>query len=122
MENATKLINEISGANIITCLDVLKRYQEIPLEGQSCDLPFFKFTVCNTATTFQKSIDNTTLCNNKYCKAYLDDIIFPCVWNTHLKHLDAVLSKLTEIKFTVNVQKCVFAKSNYIFRSSYRRR
>ncbi|GBM41785.1 hypothetical protein AVEN_92005-1 [Araneus ventricosus] len=58
----------------------------------------------------------------EFCKAYLDDIaIFSCDWDTHRKHLDAVLSKLTELKFTVNVKKCVFAKTQIKW-SFYRRR
>ncbi|GBM14627.1 Retrovirus-related Pol polyprotein from transposon opus [Araneus ventricosus] len=47
----------------------------------------------------------------EFCKAYFDIAIFSCDWDTHLKHLDVVLSKLTELKFTVNVKKYVFAKT-----------
>lgn len=42
MENETEFINEIGGANIITCLSVLKGYWEIHLEEQICDLTSVK--------------------------------------------------------------------------------
>ena len=46
------------------------------------------------------------------CKTYLDAIaLFSCGSDTHLKHLDFILSKLIDLKFTVNVKKkCSFAK------------
>ena len=124
MENISELINRIGSANIITCLDVLKGYWEIPLEEQSRDFTSFKthrsqyrwkvmpFGLRNAAATFQKVMNEALNQHRDYCKAYLDDIaVFSCDWNTHLKHLDSVLSKLTDLKFTVNVKKCVFAKS-----------
>lgn len=47
-----------------------------------------------------------------YCKAYLGDFaILSCYWNTQLKHLGAVLFELTELNFTMNIKKCIFAKS-----------
>ncbi|GBL76524.1 Transposon Ty3-I Gag-Pol polyprotein [Araneus ventricosus] len=42
MENLTDLINQIGHANIITCLDVLKGYWEIPSEEDSRDFTSFK--------------------------------------------------------------------------------
>ncbi|GBM10122.1 Retrovirus-related Pol polyprotein from transposon opus [Araneus ventricosus] len=124
MENITELINQIEHANVITCLDVLKGYWEIPLEEESRDFTSFKthraqyrwkvmtFGLRNAAASFQKVMNSALSEYREFCKAYLDDIaIFSCDWDTHLKHLDVVLSKLTELKFTVNVKKCVFAKT-----------
>jgi hypothetical protein len=124
MENMTDLINQIGSASIITCLDVLKGYWEIPLEEQSRDLTSFKthrsqyrwkvmpFGLRNAAATFQRVMNDALKDHREYCKAYLDDIaIFSDDWNSHLKHLDAVLAKLSDLNFTVNVSKCVFARS-----------
>ncbi|GBN31917.1 Transposon Ty3-G Gag-Pol polyprotein [Araneus ventricosus] len=124
MENITDLINQIGHANVITCLDVLKGYWEIPLEEESRDFTSFKthraqyrwkvmpFGLRNAAASFQKVMNSALSEYREFCKAYLDDIaIISCDWYTHLKHLDVVLSKLTELKFTVNVKKCVFAKT-----------
>ncbi|GBN49957.1 Transposon Ty3-I Gag-Pol polyprotein [Araneus ventricosus] len=124
MENITDLINQIGHANVITCPDVLKGYWEIPLEEESRDFTSFKthraqyrwkvmpFGLRNTAASYQKVMNSALSEYREFCKAYLDDIaIFSCDWETHLKHLDVVLSKLTELKFTVNVKKCVFAKT-----------
>ncbi|GBO22082.1 Retrovirus-related Pol polyprotein from transposon opus [Araneus ventricosus] len=70
------------------------------------------FGLRNAAASFQKVMNSALSEYREFCKAYLDDIaIFSCDWDTHLKHLDVVLSKLTELKFTVNVKKCIFAKT-----------
>ncbi|GBN03453.1 Retrovirus-related Pol polyprotein from transposon opus [Araneus ventricosus] len=124
MENITDLINQVGHANVITCLDVLKGYWEIPLEEESRDFTSFKthrdqyrwkvmpFGLRNAAASFQKVMNSALSEYREFCKAYLDDIaIFSCDWDTHLKLLNVVLSKLTELKFTVNVKKCVFAKT-----------
>ncbi|GBO32219.1 Transposon Ty3-I Gag-Pol polyprotein [Araneus ventricosus] len=124
MENVTDLINQIGHANIITCMDVLKGCWEIPLDEESRDFTSFKthraqyrwkvmpFGLRNAAASFQKVMNSALSEYREFYKAYFDDIaIFSCDWDTHLKHLDAVLSKLTELKFTVIVRKCVFAKT-----------
>ncbi|GBM81534.1 Retrovirus-related Pol polyprotein from transposon opus [Araneus ventricosus] len=70
------------------------------------------FGLRNTSASFQKVMNSALSEYREFCKAYLDDIsIFFCEWDTHLKHLDAVFSKLTELKFHVNVKKYVFAKT-----------
>ena len=70
------------------------------------------FGLCNVAATFQKVMNEALNQHLDYCKAYLDDIVvFSCDWDTHPKYIESVLSKLNDLKFTVNVKKCVFAKS-----------
>jgi len=76
MENITDLINSIGGANVITSLDILKGYWEIPLEEKSRDLTSFKthraqyrwkvmpFGLKNAAATFQR-VMNTALSDHK---------------------------------------------------------
>ncbi|GBL97285.1 Retrovirus-related Pol polyprotein from transposon opus [Araneus ventricosus] len=123
MENITDLINQIGHAHIITCLDALKGYWEIPLEEESHYFISFKmlraqyrwkimpFGLCNAAASFQKVMNSALSEYPEFCKAFDDIAIFSCEWDMHLKHLDVVLPKLTELKFTVNVMKCVFAKT-----------
>ncbi|GBM19975.1 Retrovirus-related Pol polyprotein from transposon opus [Araneus ventricosus] len=46
-----------------------------------------------------------------FSRAYIDDIaIFSNNMSDHLLHLDTILSKLEELQFIVNLQKCSFAR------------
>ncbi|GFV49617.1 hypothetical protein TNCV_1484731 [Trichonephila clavipes] len=104
MEDAVELINSIGRANIITTLDLLKGYWAIPMAEDSKSLTSFKthrqqyrFKVMSfenfhvpTSTTLQSSPKN---------------------WEEHLLHLDTILTKLSELNFTVNLKKCAFGKA-----------
>ncbi|GFT70891.1 retrovirus-related Pol polyprotein from transposon opus [Trichonephila clavipes] len=51
-------------------------------------------------------------CYREFSRAYIDDIaIFSKNWEEHLLHLDTILTKLSELNFTVNLKKCVFGKA-----------
>ena len=66
------------------------------------------FGLRNAADTFQKVMNEALNQHRDHCKTYLDDVaVFSCDWDTHLKHLDSVLSKFTDLNFTINVKKCV---------------
>jgi hypothetical protein len=46
-----------------------------------------------------------------YVLNYVDDIIvYSNTYGEHIKHLDAVLGKLTMAGFTINIDKCDFCK------------
>ncbi|GFW78970.1 retrovirus-related Pol polyprotein from transposon opus [Trichonephila clavipes] len=103
LEDAVELIHSIGRANIITTLDLLKGYWAIPMAEDSKNLTSFKnhrqqyrFKVMSfenfhvpTSTTSQSSPKN---------------------WEEHL-HLDTILTKLSDLNFTVNLKKCAFGKT-----------
>lgn len=63
--------------------------------------------LCNAAATLEKSMMHFLNTVNTGKNIWMILLFFPYDWNIHIKYLDAVLSKSTEPKFTVNV-KCVF--------------
>jgi hypothetical protein len=53
---------------------------------------------------------------HEYATTYVDDIIVHSpTFEFHLKHLDDVLGKLTQARFTVNAEKCNFCKREISF-------
>ncbi|GFV58615.1 retrovirus-related Pol polyprotein from transposon 17.6, partial [Trichonephila clavipes] len=99
MEDAVELIHSIGRANIITTLDLLKGYWAIPMAEDSKNLTSFK----------------------THRQQYRFKIIFTCLhrlpcnllknWEEQLLHLDTILTKLSELNFTVNLKKCAFGKA-----------
>ncbi|GFW17023.1 retrovirus-related Pol polyprotein from transposon opus [Trichonephila clavipes] len=99
MEDAVELIHSIGRANIITTLDLLKGYWAIPMAEDSKNLKSSRL------------IGNSTI-SREFSRAYIDDIaIFSKNWEEHLLHLDTILTKLSELNFTVNLKKCAFGKA-----------
>ncbi|GBM57954.1 Retrovirus-related Pol polyprotein from transposon 17.6 [Araneus ventricosus] len=123
MEDAVQLLQCIGKASVITTLDLLKGYWAIPMEEDSRDLTSFKthraqyrfkvmpFGLRNAAATFQREMNKALGPYRDFSRAYIDDIaIFSNNMSDHLLHLDTILSKLEELQFTVNLQKCSFAR------------
>ncbi|GFT01482.1 retrovirus-related Pol polyprotein from transposon 17.6 [Trichonephila clavipes] len=123
MEDAVELIHSIGRANIITTLDLLKGYWAIPMTEDSKNLTSFKthrqqyrfkvmsFGLKNASATFQREMNKALSCYREFSRAYIDDIaIFSKNWEEHL-HLDTILTKLSELNFTVNLKKCAFGKA-----------
>ncbi|GFU02676.1 hypothetical protein TNCV_535061 [Trichonephila clavipes] len=124
MEDAVELIHSIGRANIITMLDLLKGYWAVPMAEDSKNLTSFKthrqqyrfkvmsFGLKNASATFQREINKALSCYREFSRAYIDDIaIFSKNWEEHLLHLDTILTKLSELNFTVNLKKCAFGKA-----------
>ncbi|GFT20307.1 hypothetical protein TNCV_1009121 [Trichonephila clavipes] len=122
MEDA--VIHSIGRANIITTLDLLKGYWAIPMAEDSKNLTSFKthrqqyhfkvmsFGLKNASATFQCEMNKALSCYREFSRAYIDDIaIFSKNWEEHLLHLDTILTKLSELNFTVNLKKCAFGKA-----------
>ncbi|GFU89164.1 hypothetical protein TNCV_2896121 [Trichonephila clavipes] len=99
MEDAVELIHSIGRANIITTLDLLKGYWAIPMAEDSKNLTSFK----------------------THRQQYRFKRIFTCLHRRHCNllqklgrtsfHLDTILTKLSELNFTVNLKKCAFGKA-----------
>ncbi|GFV46389.1 retrovirus-related Pol polyprotein from transposon opus [Trichonephila clavipes] len=124
MEDAVELIHSIGRANIITTLDLLKGYWAISMAEDSKNLTSFKthrqqyrfkvmsFGLKNASATFQREMNKALSCYREFSRAYIDDIaIFSKNWEEHLLHLDTLLTKLSELNFTVNLKKWAFGKA-----------
>ncbi|GFX18884.1 hypothetical protein TNCV_321891 [Trichonephila clavipes] len=124
MEDAVELIHSIGRANIITTLDLLKGYWAIPMAEDSKNLTSFKthrqqyrfkvmsFGLKNASATFQREMNKALSCYREFSRAYIDYLaIFSKNWEEHLLHLDTILTKLSELNFTVNLKKCAFGKT-----------
>lgn len=128
MEEAAQLVNHIGKAKVITTLDLLKGYWAIPMASDSRDLTSFKthrgeyrfkvmpFGLKNAAATFQREMNKALSKYRDFSRAYIDDIaVFSDNWEVHLQHLDIIFTKLEELGFTVNLNKCSFAKHEIRF-------
>ncbi|GFS91327.1 retrovirus-related Pol polyprotein from transposon 17.6 [Trichonephila clavipes] len=124
MEDAVEGIHSIERANIITKLDLLKVYWAIPMAEDSKNLTSFKthrqqyrfkvtsFGLKNASATFQREMNKALSCYREFSRAYIDDIaIFSKNWEEHLLRLDTILTKLSELNFTLNLKKCAFGKT-----------
>ncbi|GFV38535.1 hypothetical protein TNCV_2221141, partial [Trichonephila clavipes] len=124
MEDAVELLHSIGRANIITTLDLLKGYWAIPMAEDSKNLTSFKthrqqyrfkvmsFGLKNASATFQREMNKALSCYREFSRAYIDGIaIFSKNWEEHFLHLDTILTKLSELNFTVNLKKCAFGKA-----------
>ncbi|GFU90368.1 retrovirus-related Pol polyprotein from transposon 17.6 [Trichonephila clavipes] len=116
MEDAVELIHSIGRASIITTLDLLKGYWAIPTAEDSKNLTSFKthrqqyrFKVMSFGLS---EMNKALSCYREFSRAYIDDIaIFSKYWEEHLLHLDTILTKLSELNFTVNLKMCAFGKT-----------
>lgn len=128
MKVPTEMIYRVSKARFITLIDLLKGYWQIKLDPGCRHLTSFvthrgqyAFTVMpfglrNAAATFQRTMNKLLMKHRDYADSYIDDIIiFSDDWNSHMKHLEDVLSSLEEANFTVNFKKCDFAKGKIKF-------
>ncbi|GFX02706.1 retrovirus-related Pol polyprotein from transposon 17.6 [Trichonephila clavipes] len=70
------------------------------------------FGLKNASATFKREMNKALSCYREFSRAYIDDIaIFSKNWEEHFLHLDTILTKLSELNFTVNLKKCAFGKA-----------
>ncbi|GFW74102.1 hypothetical protein TNCV_4176481 [Trichonephila clavipes] len=84
------------------CVD----FRALNSESVSDDFPM------EDAVELIHSIGRANIITTEFSRAYIDDIaIFSKNWEEHLLHLDTILTKLSELHFTVNLKKCAFGKA-----------
>ena len=119
MPRVDELIERLGPARFVSTFDLTKGYWQVPLTERakpktafSTPEGLFQYTVLpfgvhGAPATFQRLMDRVLRPHREYAAAYLDDIIIHSIsWETHVKHLEAVLSALRKAGLTANAKKC----------------
>jgi hypothetical protein len=75
------------------------------------------FGLKNATNTFTRTMSLVFKeLGDKFLKVFVDDLnVHSECWEDHLRHLDAVLSKLREVNLKLNLGKCCFATRSITF-------
>ena len=86
-------------------------------EGQTYQFTKVPFGFRNSVASFIRALQLVLGSDSTgYVLNYVDDIIvYSNTYSEHIKHLDAVLGKLTTAGFTINIDKCDFCKQEIKF-------
>ena len=128
-ENIEPLLDRINGARYYSTIDLSSSFWQVELAAKCRDYtPFlhkgkqykFKrvpFGLSSSTAALLRALDNIfqgEIC--RYASCYLDDVcIFDDEFETHLRHIDHVISKLREHGFTVKPEKTHFFKREVEF-------
>jgi hypothetical protein len=125
LPNMQQILSNLRNAKFISSIDLSKAFWQIKLEKSSREKTAFAvpgrglfhfvrmpFGLKNAAGELQHLVDN--IFGPKYFKdvfCYLDDLIIVSPdFNSHLRTLDEVHSKLKEAGLTIKLSKCEFCK------------
>jgi hypothetical protein len=83
------------------------------------DWTVMPFSLKNATSTFMRTMSLVFKeLGDKFMKLFVDDLnVHNENWEDHLRHLEAVLSKLREVNLKLNPGKCCFAVENIVFLS-----
>jgi hypothetical protein len=124
-----ELLQRFHGVHYLTSLDLSSAFLQVPLDKES--RPFTAFIYNSTVYQYTRvpygfknslpafiraiklALGGNTLSNVVF---YVDDIlIYSKTFDEHMKHIDAVLGKLTKAGFTINAKKCRFCREEVKF-------
>ncbi len=116
-------IDSVGGARLVTKLDLLKGYRQVPLTARASERSAFvmpddiinhtvmAFGMRNAPATFQRLMQNV-LSGEKSCEAYLDDVVvYSSSWEELIKTLQEIFACLSEASLTINLAICEFCKA-----------
>lgn len=123
------LLDQLSGAKLVSCLDLQQAYHQIRLNADDVSKTAFTtpmglyeyvvlpFGLSNAPSTFQAVINSVIGPGlHNCCLVYLDDIVvFSKSADEHLQHLHAVLSKLQAAHLYAKLSKCKFTLTSIKF-------
>ena len=128
MPNFQTILPTLSNARYYTKIDLKSGYNQIPIHPDSrflttyqhrgrlwqwCRLPM---GLSNAPALFQHAMTSIFSDHLEYTHVYLDDLlIYSPDLDTHLKHLDAVLTTCQRYNVYLNYDKCSFATTSTSF-------
>ncbi|XP_078246874.1 uncharacterized protein LOC144588278 [Pogona vitticeps] len=121
------LIEHLAKAKFISILDLKNAYWQLDMAEESRDKTAFithvgtfrfrrmPFGLKNAGASFQRMIDKL-LQGLPYANAYLDDVaIFSNDFESHLTHIETVLSRLQQAGLTVKASKCQWMQGKVMY-------
>ena len=128
-ENIEPLLDRINGARYYSTIDLSSSFWQVELAPQCRDYTAFlhkgkqykfkrvPFGLSSSTAALLRALDNIfqgEIC--RYASCFVDDVcIFDDEFETHLRHVDHVISKLREHGFTVKPEKTHFFKREVEF-------
>ena len=117
-----EIFDDLRGSNVFTTLDLLSGYWQIKLD-ESCkekntfvtrygtfQFDVMPFGLMNAPSTFQRMMDHV-IKDLPLVRVYVDDVvIFSQTMEDHMKHLQIVMSRISDYYLKVKLSKCFFAQ------------
>ena len=122
LTDPAEIINNAAGKKYISKLDLKSGYYQFKMAKESQKYTAFRygksqllewtrmpFGISNSSRTCQRALVRLLNTAREYASNLLDDIIiYSEDWESHLKHVDDILSRLEQHGLTVNCAKCEF--------------
>ncbi len=125
MPTVDELIGKVGEEKFLTKLDLAKGFYQVPLHNgdkpkTAFVTPWGKFQFCkmpfglrNAPSSFQRLMDSVLSGLESFAVPYIDDIlIYSEDWVSHMKHVEGVMSRLSDAKLTAKPAKCEWGQEH----------